>query len=120
MVSNNEAPREIYAGFSDDVIRNFLFQRQFYQPDGSQQQPPRQQRKIQARTTTAGREQEYEFSDSPDNENTNKEEENSFVDNILELLWRRGCTFSYRTPLVAGSGFPLQKQYCLIVDISCS
>ena len=40
MPSNNEAPREIYPGFSDDVKRNFLFQRQFYQPDGSQQQLP--------------------------------------------------------------------------------
>ena len=65
MASNNEAPREIYAGFSDDVISNFLFQRQFYQPDGSQQQLPRQQHEIQAPTTTAGREQEDEFSGSP-------------------------------------------------------
>ena len=38
MASNSEAPHEIYPGFFDDVIRNFLFQRQFYQPDGSQQQ----------------------------------------------------------------------------------
>ena len=35
--SNNETPHEIYLGFSDDVIRNFLFQRQLYQPGGSQQ-----------------------------------------------------------------------------------
>ena len=32
---------------------------------------------IQAPTLTAGREQEEEFRSSPDNENTNKEEENS-------------------------------------------
>ena len=120
MASNNEAPREIYAGFSDDVISNFLFQRQFYQPDGSQQQLLRQQHEIEAPTTTAGREQEEEFSGSPDNENTNKEEGNSFVVNSLKLLWGQGCTFSYTTPPVAASGFPLQKQYCLIVHISCS
>ena len=86
MASNSEAPREIYARFSDDVISNFLFQRQFYQPDGSQQQLPRQQHEIQAPPTTAGREQEEEFSGSPDNENTNKEEGNSFVANSLKLL----------------------------------
>ena len=51
--SNNKAPREIYSGFSDDVIRNFLF----YQPDSSQQRLSQQQHEIQARTTTAGREQ---------------------------------------------------------------
>ena len=33
--------------------------------------------KIQAPTLTAGRDQEEEFSNSPDNENTNEEEENS-------------------------------------------
>ena len=27
MASNNETPRETYPGFSDDAIRNFLFQR---------------------------------------------------------------------------------------------
>ena len=71
--SNNEAPREIYPGFSGNVIRNFLFQRQFYhQPDESQQQLPQQQHEIQA-TTTARREQEVEFSDNPDSENTNEE-----------------------------------------------
>ena len=62
--SNNEAPREIYSGFSDDVIRNFLFQRQFYQPDSSQQRLSQQQHEIQATTTTAGREQGVEFSGS--------------------------------------------------------
>ena len=75
MASNNEAPREIYPGFSDDVIRTFLLQRQFLQPDGSQAQ---RQHEIQAPTTTAGREQEVEFNGSPDNENTIEEEENSF------------------------------------------
>ena len=69
----SEAPREIYPRFSDDVMRNFLFQRQFYQPHRSQQQLPWQQHEIQALTATAGREQEEEFSSSPDNENTNKE-----------------------------------------------
>ena len=86
MASNNKAPREIYRGFSDDVIRNFLFQRQLYQPDGSQEQLPQQQHEIQAPATTAGREQEVEFSGSPDNENTNEEEENSFVANSLLML----------------------------------
>ena len=33
---------EIYPGFSDCATWNFLFQRQFYQPDGSQQQLPHQ------------------------------------------------------------------------------
>ena len=74
MASNNEAPCEIYPGFSDSAMRDFLFQRRFYQPDGSQQQLPQQQHEIQAPTTTAGREQEVEFSGSPDNENTNEEE----------------------------------------------
>ena len=120
MASNNEAPSEIYARFSDDVISSFLFQRQFYQPDGSQQQPPRQKHEIQAPTATAGREQEDESSGSSDNENINKEEGNSFVPNSLKLLWGRGCTFAYRTPPVTGSGFSLQKQCCLIVDMSCS
>ena len=69
--SNSEAPREIYSGFPDDVIRKFLFRRQFYQPDGSQQQLPQQQHEIQA-TTTAGREQEVEFRGSPDSENINE------------------------------------------------
>ena len=82
MASNNEAPREIYPGFSDDVIRTFLLQRQFLQPDGSQAQ---RQHEIQAPTTTAGREQEVEFNGSPDNENT-IEEENSFVANSLLML----------------------------------
>ena len=86
MSSNNEAPREFYPGFSDDAIRNFLFQRQFYQPDGSQQQLPQQQHEIQAPTTPAGREQEVELSGSLDNENTNEEEENSFVANSLLML----------------------------------
>ena len=53
--SNNEAPREIYPRASDDVRRNFSFQRQFYQPDGSQQQLHQQQHEIQATATTAGR-----------------------------------------------------------------
>ena len=83
MASNNEAPREIYPGFSDDVIRTFLLQRQFLQPDGSQAQ---RQHEIQAPTTTAGREQEVEFNGSPDNENTIEEEENSFVANSLLML----------------------------------
>ena len=83
MASNNEAPREIYPGFSDDVIRTFLLQRQFLQPDGSQAQ---QQHEIQVPTTTAGREQEVEFNGSPDNENTIEEEENSFVANSLLML----------------------------------
>ena len=83
MGSNNEAPREIYPGFSDDVIRTFLLQRQFLQPDGSQAQ---RQHEIQAPTTTAGREQEVEFNGSPDNENTIEEEENSFVANSLLML----------------------------------
>ena len=86
MASNNEAPREVYPGFSDDAIRDFLSQRQFYQPDGSQKQLPQQQHEIQATTATAGREQEKEFSGSPDNENTNKEEENSFGTNSLLML----------------------------------
>ena len=71
MASNNQAPREIYPGFSDNVTRNLLFQRQFYQPNGSQEQLPQQQHEIQTPTTTAGREQEVEFTDGPDNENTN-------------------------------------------------
>ena len=54
--SNNEAPRENYPRFSGEVIRNFVFQRQFTQPDESQQQLPQQQHEIQAPTTTAGRE----------------------------------------------------------------
>ena len=83
MASNNEAPREIYPGFSDDVIRTFLLQRQFLQPDGSQAQ---RQHEIQAPTATAGREQEVEFNGSPDNENTIEEEENSFVANSLLML----------------------------------
>ena len=83
MAFNNEAPREIYPGFSDDVIRTFLLQRQFLQPDGSQAQ---RQHEIQAPTTTAGREQEVEFNGSPDNENTIEEEENSFVANSLLML----------------------------------
>ena len=83
MASNNEAPREIYPGFSDDVIRTFLLQRQFLQPDGSQAQ---RQHELQAPTTTAGREQEVEFNGSPDNENTIEEEENSFVANSLLML----------------------------------
>ena len=83
MASNNEAPREIYPGFSDDVIRTFLLQRQFLQPDESQAQ---RQHEIQAPTTTSGREQEVEFNGSPDNENTIEEEENSFVANSLLML----------------------------------
>ena len=79
MASSNEAPPEIYPGFSDDIIRTFLFQRQFHQPDESQQQLPQWQHEIQAPTTTAGGEQEVEFSGSPDNENTIEEKENSFV-----------------------------------------
>ena len=86
MASNSQAPREIYPGFSDDVIRNFHFQRQFYQPDGSLEQLPQQQHEIKAPATTVGREQEIEFSGSPDNENTNEEEENSFVANNLLML----------------------------------
>ena len=86
MASNNEAPREFYSGFSDDTIRNFLFQRQFYQPDGSQQYLPQQQHEIQAPTTTAGREQEVELSGSLDNENTSEEEENGFVANSFLML----------------------------------
>ena len=43
MASRNETPREIYPGFSDYVIWNFVFQRQFYQPGGSEQQLPHQQ-----------------------------------------------------------------------------
>ena len=64
MASNNEAPSEIYPGYSGDVIRNFLFQRQFYQPDGSHQQLSQQQNEIQAPTKRTGREQEVEFSRS--------------------------------------------------------
>ena len=33
MAFNNEAPCEIYPGFSDDAKSNFLLERQFYQPD---------------------------------------------------------------------------------------
>ena len=76
MASNNEA-QQIYSGFSDDVIRNSLFQRQFYQPDGNQKQLPQQRHETQAPTKIAGREQEVEFSGSPNNENTNKEKEES-------------------------------------------
>ena len=44
MTSRNKTPHEIYPGFCDCVIWNFLFQRQFYQPGGgSQQQVPHQQ-----------------------------------------------------------------------------
>ena len=43
MASRNETTREIYPGFSDCAIWNFLFQRQFYQSDESQQQLPHQQ-----------------------------------------------------------------------------
>ena len=56
MVHNNEAPHEMYPGFSSNVIRNFFFRRQFYQPDGSQQQLSQHQQEIQAPATTAGRE----------------------------------------------------------------
>ena len=77
---------KFYPGFSDDVIRNFLFQRQFYHPDGSQERLPQQQHEIWAPTATAGREQEAEFSGNPDNENNNEEEENSFVANSLLML----------------------------------
>ena len=42
----------------------FFFQRQFYQPDGSQQQLSQHQHEIQATATTAGREREVEFSGS--------------------------------------------------------
>ena len=55
---NNNVPREIYPGFSDNVTRNFLFQRQSYQPDGSQQQLPQQQHEVQT-TATAGKKQEF-------------------------------------------------------------
>ena len=64
MASNTEAPCEIYPGYSGDVIRNFLFQKQFYQPDGSHQQLSQQQHEIQAPTTVTGREQEVKFSGS--------------------------------------------------------
>ena len=64
MPSIIEAPCEIYSGYSGDVIRNFLFQRQFYQPDGSHQQLSQQQHEIQAPATITGREQELEFSGS--------------------------------------------------------
>ena len=100
MASRNETTREIYPGFSGCAVSNFLFQRQFYQPDESQQLLPHQQHveavvfsrptffhktplvvasehEIQEPTLTAGKEQEEEFSDSPDDENTNEEEENS-------------------------------------------
>ena len=87
-VSNNEGPREIYPGFSDDVIRSFLFQRQFYQLDGSQQQLPQQQHEIQATAATAVREKEIKLSGSLDNENTDDEEENSFVVNRFLMLLR--------------------------------
>ena len=43
MAFRNKTPREIYPGLCDYVIWNFLFQRQFYQPGGSQQQVPHQQ-----------------------------------------------------------------------------
>ena len=43
MVSHNKTTREVYPGLSDCAIWNFLFQRQFYQPDRSQQQLPHQQ-----------------------------------------------------------------------------
>ena len=83
MASRNVTTREIYPGFSGCAIWNFVFQRQFYQPDWSQQQLPHQQHveavvhEIQAPTLTVGREQEEKFSDSPDDENNNEEEENS-------------------------------------------
>ena len=98
MASRNETTPEIYPKFSDCAIWHFLFQRQFYQSDGSQQQLPYQQssrgvsqaylfhrtplvvaskREIQAPTFTARREQEEEFRGSPDNQNTYEEEENS-------------------------------------------
>ena len=86
MASNNQAPHEIYPGFFDNVIGNFLFQRQSYQPDGSQEQLSQQQHEIQAPATTAGIKQEVQFSGSPGNENTNEEEENSFVANSLLML----------------------------------
>ena len=86
MASNNQAPRDIYPGFSDNFKRNFIFQRQFYQPDGSQEQLLQQQHEIQAPTTRAGREQEVEFNGGPDNDNTNEEEENSFVAYSLLML----------------------------------
>ena len=76
---------EISARFSDDVISNFLFQRQFYQPD-SQQQLPQQQHETLPLTTTSARKQMKEFSSSPNNDNTNKEEENSFVAISLLML----------------------------------
>ena len=56
MASNNEPPREIYPGFSDDVTKTFLLQRQFLQPDGSQAQ---RKHEIQA-PTTAGREHQQQ------------------------------------------------------------
>ena len=86
MAFNNEAPCEIYPGFSDDAKSNFLLQRQFYQSDWNQQQLSQQAHEIQAPTTTAAREQEVEYSGSPDNENTNEEEENSFVASSLLMI----------------------------------
>ena len=103
MASRNTTTHEIYPAFSDCAIWHFLFQRQFYQPDESQQQFPHQEHveaviqrcfvdlhffiehlrwllskhEIQAPTLIAGREQEEEFRGSPDNENTNEEKENS-------------------------------------------
>ena len=98
MASSKQAPRKNYPGFSDNVMRNFLFQRQFYQPDGIEEQLPQQQHEIQAPATTSGREQEVEFSSSPDNENTNEEEENNFAANSLLMLQQAQNNFNqYKT-----------------------
>ena len=43
MAFSNEMTREVYPEFSDCAIWNFLFQRQFYQPNVSPQQLPHQQ-----------------------------------------------------------------------------
>ena len=83
------------------ALYGIFFFKDCYRPDGSQQQLPHQQHveaaevycrptffhrtplvvaskhEIQAPTLTAGIEQEDKFRGSPDNENTNEEEENS-------------------------------------------
>ena len=64
----------------------FFYKGSFYQSDWNQQQLSQQAHEIQAPTTTAAREQEVEYSGSPDNENINEEEENSFVAGSLLMI----------------------------------
>ena len=102
MASRNEMTREIYPGFSDCAIWNFLFQRLlsawwestaasssttcrssrpevYCRPTFFHRTPlvVASKHEIQAPTLTAGIEQEDKFRGSPDNQNTNEEEENS-------------------------------------------